>query len=341
MNRIAFVLAFSLCLPWRGEGLEAHDRAGDVYTLTFDSSTEMELVEVSFLVDGEDDAMGGGDDMSQTVARTRHVVVTDTIESAADGAATVFTRDYVEVGASHALTVSMPMGEDIDEALEQDSELEGLGVRFTVQPDGSFRPEFVDGEGDEALLDGLDAHLGLRALIAGGSAVPGESWAVDVDVLNRLRQFGGELRLEGEGDDMEGPAGSADRIELEGDVTAKCLRTVERDGRTLAEIEMKVDVSGFDDLTDEVEFEDDDPEDFPEGAIVPEIDSLELDLELEGTGSLWWNVTDGRVHVLELELDVTQTQTIRMRMPEEMGAGEMEQIMRMEGETRCEVRCDD
>jgi hypothetical protein len=199
------------------------------------------------------------------------------------------------------------------------SELEGKAVRFKWNDEeGDYDRSFVDGEGDEALLEKLEEDMDLRVFLPQEEVAEEGTWTVELVNLDTILTPGGNLHLMPE--DMEVDQDAMDRLteifegfaakyadQLEGECkcTYKGLR--EEGGANVAEIAIELEVAATLDLTevfseiirasieesgagDQVQFS---------------FDSADLSVDFEGSGTLLWNPSTGLPHSFQLSGDVT------------------------------------
>ncbi|MEM7310747.1 MAG: hypothetical protein AAF682_29000 [Planctomycetota bacterium] len=131
----------------------------------------------------------------------RELALTETqTESGADGAGE-WLRRYDELAWTNEGQMDMSGG-GADGAYPWestvDSPLEGRVLRFASDDGESFDAAPADGEGDEDLLDGVEADLGLRRLLPtdGEPQAIGASWTVSGEGLAQLFEPGGNLGWE-------------------------------------------------------------------------------------------------------------------------------------------------
>ncbi len=340
--------ACAAVLTFAGDRLTLREEADQSLQRTFLVESEMQLAEMSMSFNGEEQANPMMDEMEQAQARSFRLVVTDTIEKAVEGRATAFRREFEEISETNTSHMSMPMMDPMDEEVEESSELTGKTVVFREGEEG-FEASFPeDRGGDEELLEGLAARLDLALLLPEEEVEEGDTWYVDLEVFEILQDPGGDLHLEAD-EGAGGPGGlgmmvveNEERAEPEGELLAEYLGQREEDGRELAAIQLTVDLATFQDLTDLMAemSEGELPDDAPPEAIMPEIESAEMERTYEGEGLVLWDLEAGRLHSLDLELGVVERQTLVMLLDHPEMDGEIEQTTVMEGFENFEVRCD-
>lgn len=325
----------ALTLP--GDTLTRREAAGQSATRTFSFETELELIETSMSIGGEEQENPFGGEMEHATTRSLGLVVRDTVRAAEEGCATTFTRTFEEVEGFSSMHMSMPMMDAVDSESDESSALEGLTVVFE-KADEDFEASFPEDQGgDEDLLEGLAARLDLGQLLPEDEVEEGETWEVDPALLELLRSPGGNLHLEGDEDVMSmGEVPDPEEYEYDGSITAEYAGTREVEGRQLAVLTLKVDLGSMADLT-ELAQEQAQADELPEGAVMPEIESLIQETWAEGEGEALWDVEAGRLHSLALELEVENVQSATMSLDFGAGVQSMEQSMTMGGTERFEV----
>jgi len=152
----------------------------------------------------------------------------------------------------------------------------------------------------------------------------GATWEIEPEELRNLLAFGGALKLEMEAEDMPDLPGfgggnsmpSADQYlgELQGTVTAEYRGTREEEGAKVAVIHLAVAVNSAKDMTDffrEVMAN----AEMPEGMdIETEVESVDMEVELEGEATLLWNLAGGHLHSFELTCKGASTTDMAMAM---------------------------
>lgn len=308
----------------------------------FSSSSEMSLVAMTMIVDGEEMPEMG--DVQQSMSHSSSFVVVDTVTAVDDEGVLGLSRSFEEIAANDVFEMADPMGGDFGHDFDLESELVGHEVQFTRGDEG-FEADFAEGDtGESELLEDLVALVELTEFLPEGPVEVGDSWELEPDVLGVLDAPAGDLALKSEdGDDPMGmaaaeEAGDLPESDLEGTVTLEYLGLRKVEGVQLAAMSIQVDVSESVDMTEFVTAQQEaTPDDVPEGMMVPDISFMVEETDREGEGLLLWNVEAGRLHSLELSLDVTQTHTVGMVMDFGGTEQEMEQIMEMEGTEEFEV----
>jgi hypothetical protein len=301
-----------------------------VYT----SVLEMELIEaeVEIVVDGEvQDAPQP--EVEVSVRQESSQQVTDTFEKVADGNILVLTRAYEALSHSESVEVTVNGEEQDGQDSESESDLEGLTVRFTFdeESDEWKKAWFEDDEGDEDLLEYLEATTGYSFLLPLGEIAVGEEWELDDDEavqgLRLLLDPLGELNMLGEEDDSEEELATA-ILFREGIETEEFLLQLKSMEDGQAVIVFKVEGSTEFERTPEL------PEEM-QAMGMEVLEGFELALEIEG--ELVWDLAAQHMISLEYtsELEMLNSSTQSGSGP----AGEVEitQSQSFEGEITFEV----
>jgi hypothetical protein len=117
-----------------------------------------------------------------------------------------------------------------------------------------------------------------------------------------------------------------------GEMTATLVGVTEVDGRAQAEISLEVDVSIVQDNTEMARADMEQPDDLPEGAIVPDLESMVVETTYEGEGTLVWDIEGGYLVSLEFELELESIQTVQLLVEFGGQSMDIEQVMTFEGE---------
>ncbi|MAE29854.1 MAG: hypothetical protein QF724_11550 [Planctomycetota bacterium] len=315
---------------------------GLTLTKTFTSEGDFGLDNMSMLMNGQESPMMPDMEMSFNTAQT--IVVVDEYGKVDDGQPLKLTRTFDELSTNIEVSSSMDMGGESqaeDQSIESSSELEGLTVEFTWDAEEEeYTKEFPDGDGDDDLLEGLFEDMDLRVLLPDDEVSKGDEWEIDPSDLKSILAPGGDLALEPE--EMEdggmsmGPSpGGMDFSEmfgdlLEGEATATFEGTREVDGLEVGVITLVVEIDSANDMTDMLE-DMVGSEELPEGMEMS-FDRMDVEIELEAEGTLYWDVSGGHVHSFDLsgELALMIDMAMTMDIP---GQGEMtvENTMEMSG----------
>ncbi|GEM_PF-6693208 len=331
-------LAISLSAP---HDLTSKHEKGQVRRTSFSFEEERSMVEMSATVNGEEQpAMEG---MSHIQTSSGSGLFVDSTTRVEDSECMAFERVYEELEYNASLEVDNPFGEGMSEVPSFESELEGMTVRFT-RDDGDFVAEFPEEDaGDEELLEDLVGELPWDNFLPAGSVEDEAEWEIESETFFQTLDLGGDLSFEA---DEEGALSSAMASDNDGDadysgeVTATLISVSEVDGRMMAKISLEVDASKLEDNTESARAQMEErgqPDDAPEGALMPELESMEVEIAYEGEGTLMWDVEGGYLVSLEMELELEASQTMEMFLEFGGQTMEIEQVMAFEGKHSIEV----
>lgn len=321
----SFVVALSL-LPLLPAGAPAAQEIrfapepGSTLRKTLRSSGQLTLLEAEIQI-GDDPQVPEAD---FTVAWEREVVLRDRYAAVAEGRPTRLDRTFENL--AHQVDVDLEIEVDGNPEVEargdadSASELEGRAVVFSWDAEsGAYRAAYDEASepGPPELLSGLVEDVDLRALLPGKDVQEGQGWEVAGSSLRSLLVPGGDLGFDvaspvrdwqpiAAGVDPAFYSDLGSLLPNEGEWKAACtlasLREVE--GERFAVIDVELQVDGRQDLREAMQ------EciariagSLPEGMEL-EVTRADLDVELEGTGQLVWDLAAGRVSTFDLQWDV-------------------------------------
>jgi hypothetical protein len=298
-----------------GEKLAFRPEAGTSLQKVFSIDGDFALDDLTLIVSGEDvGGMLGGFELS--VKQGARYEITDVYRELAEGRPKELLRTFDTLTGSMHMNVSM--AEESIPEMKSSSPLEGKTVAFRWNDEeADFDVSFHESEGDEELLEGLEEDMDLRAFLPTSEVAQGDSWSVELEALDCIAMPGGNLALVPEDEEVDEEsmemleelfAGFGEDLAdlLEGQCTCTYKGTQEEKGAQLAEIVLEIEVSTTFDMTELLEkviqimVE-------QSGGEAPELslDTADLSLDYEGTGTLLWNVGAGRVHAFHLTGDAT------------------------------------
>lgn len=340
------LMAAALAAP--GEQLTVSATVGATVERTFHHESELSLEDMSMLMDGEEPPMPpGGGDMEQEISIETHLVVRDVTLDVKEGRATGIKRSFSEFEGTHSLQMVDPMGGEHGGETVEESQLEGKTVVFERDED-EITTRWADGDdGDDELLDGLTMSMDFDVVLPEeGEAKKGDKWTVPASLLATLARPAGNLHLQpaegskaGFGAMPEGPGHP--EPDYAGEVEATFTDVREEDGRRLGAIELTIDVLALLDLSEMTAMAAEPPEDAPPGMVMPEIDSVEREMQYEGEGLVLWDLDTGRLQSLEIRCEVRRTETTRMTIQLGDNESEIEQTMVLSGTESWEVSVDE
>ena len=292
------LLAFSL----RGDEVSFHPEAGASVSKEMSLSATFYLDDLSVVMDGQElppEMMG--DAMDQGLLMDAVVSVTDEYVATADGQIKALLRTYdgmsLEAGPESG-------AEDVEEF----GELVGETVSFKWDEESEdYLKSFHESEGEESLLENLEADMDLLPLLPKGEVSEGDTWEVQGDSLASVFLPGGMPASPDVDDEGAEEMSELFQEELEaqfeeafGEFGVSCTYTGTRE-----EGEVKVGVIDFEfegkgamDLSELIQS----VIDLQAGDMGIEADiSATLDMEFEGKGTLLWNLEAGHVHHYQMD----------------------------------------
>lgn len=328
---LLFPLALAALAP--REALSFSPSEGAVLTKSIESDSELSLDDMSMVVGGQEAPA----DMEMTISIDESIVFTDKYEEVNDGRPVRLVRTFDELAQTTMMSMSHPMMGDQDQELIGASELEGLEVVFTWDAEeGAYDVDFHAGEGDADLLEGLVEDTDFREFLPEGEVEEGAVWEIDPDDMRYLLAPGGALKIEPEEMDMQAfnqPQPDMAQLlgEIDGDVTATYQGMRDEEGTNVAVIELEIDISTANDLTDFMQDAMNDVE-VPGGEELDmEVGSYDFEMTYEGEGQLLWNVERGIAHSLNLSGDLSMIHDVVMEIAMQGQTQDIEQSMTMSG----------
>ncbi len=303
-------------------------------TKVFTNQTTLTVDSMEMIIDGQPmpEEMG---DMEMDTTTTVKSVVTDVYTKMAEGRPHSLRRTYDELTTEGNVEMGGMAG-DMEQDFTGSSELEGKAVVFTwSDEEGEYAAAFAeDDDADPELLEDLWEDMDLRDLLPTGSVEPGATWRIENDRLVHVLAAGGDMKILP--DDMEemasmGPTpGMSTLKDMMGEVTGSAIATYtgkrEVDGVEVGVIEIKLDISGANDITDLLQEMTDEMPIEMEAEV--SYDAADIEFELKGEGELLWNLAGGHLH--RFELDAEMAFAMDMAMVMSMMGQDMEMEMNME-----------
>ncbi|MCP3917931.1 MAG: hypothetical protein GY711_20485 [bacterium] len=293
MKLLLLTPVFLLALTHQAADLVFAPEAGTTLTKTFRQDFEVELIdqELVFTINGEEQPEPDGGEFELVLKEHETITITDEYIAVEGGRATQLRRTYDELTTLSTQEISGPEIESDAEPEKGESELEGTTVLFQwSEDDEEYAVEFSgDDEGDEELLEDLDADADLTWFLPDDEVDVGDSWELEASVFALLSSPGGDSKVERPGDDdTEDAFGEQFDENLSGDVT--CTLSEIEEGVAVIRIEMELETT--------VEEEDDMG---GEEADVTSTSTYSFTFELEG--ELRWNVEANHADGLSLSGD--------------------------------------
>ena len=315
-----------------------HIAEGTTLNSAFDTTVELSLDEMRIVSNGEEqDASMFGLEIDMSNITSLHF--TDQYVHVKDGRPTEFVRTYetlsnsVETSQANAVTGSM------DSTVLSDSELEDSAVRFTWDSEEqAYVVNFADEDsgGDEELLENLTARADLLEFLPESGVARGDTWEVDVDVILLLMAPGGDVKLvpldledSPMGQDPMADVSFSEMMgDIEGEISAEYMGLTEIDGVSFASLKITISVNSANDLTDMLQ---ETASEMGQEGVDIRFDAVDVEMAIEGEGSLLWDVKGGHFASFELSADLEQIMDMSMSLQTPMGNMEMEQTISMSG----------
>jgi hypothetical protein len=342
MKLVLIAAAAGLSLTALSADLTSTYAKGEIRTTQFSYEESSSLVDVEMLMNGEEGPMGAPDmEMEMETVNGQSGVFADTITRGGEGKPAGFLRLYSDLELHSSMSMRSSMFDDQDSEESKESELEGVSVAFAFE-DGEYTAEFPGEEAaDKEVLAGLEALLPWASLLPEEGVEVEAEWEIDAEAFAGFFDLGGDLAWDSEGNNSEGNDSEgnddedAQESEVEGTVTATLTKI--EDGE--ATISISFELSELVDLTGvSMNMGGEEPDDVPEGMMMPDMIAFTIEKESEGEGTAIWNIEGGYLSSLELECEFTSVQEMIMVMemgPETM---EMEEISTSEGEATFSVQ---
>lgn len=292
------LLAFSL----RADEVSFHPEEGSSVSKELSLSATFYLDDLSVVMDGQElppEMMG--DAMDQGLLFDAVIGVTDEYVKTEGGKIRSLLRTYDNL--------SLEAGpESGAENVDDFAELEGETVAFDWDPESEeFKKSFHESEGEEELLENLEADMDLLGLLPKGEVSEGDTWDAQGDELARVFFPGGVPGAVPDGDEDAEELSELFQEELEaqfeevfGEFAVSCTYsgTREEEDLKLGVIDFEFEGKGAIDLSELIQG----VIDLQAGDAGIEADvSASLDLEFEGKGTLLWNLEAGHVHHYQMD----------------------------------------
>jgi len=300
LNLRLFSLLFLALLA--GDEFPHNTAPGTAVRRSFVVKREMAHESTTMAIGGEELPPREGYERTQTATIT--VVVNDRVEESDEDGVQEFRRTFDEIIGEFVAETKTEGREDSGPVeLEMISDLTEEELVFTRGEDG-FEVRAVNEDLDEELLADLSGELTFAWFLPEDGTEEGATWSVDLAHISVLTRPGGDMALHLEDDEYRRP--EQPDYDRDGDFELTYAGTRDLDDQEFAVIEFSIDLSSARDMTEIVLAGLEDRE-LPEGA--PQLTSLVITNELEGSGEMLWDLAAGRMATLDLELDVTQTET--------------------------------
>lgn len=332
---IATPALFAFAMPADTVSLQV--KAGTTLNKSFESTVEMTLGEMRMVMNGEEmDASMYGLEIDMTNDNTLNFI--DTYTLVEGGRAGSLVRTFKALSNNAETSQNNARTGPMDLSVSSTSELEGIDVRFTWNAEsGKYDAAFADEESTEdvELLTALDGDADLLGLLPEGPVAVDDTWKADTSILMALMSPGGDVKLKPEETDESAPADPTSELtfgdmvgDVEGDVTCTYLGLREIDGVNFAAIQFEMDVTTSNDLTESIEEAGGNVE---QDGVEIAFNSIDVEMAIEGEGTLLWDVRAGHFSSLEFSGDIEQIMDMSMALSTQGGEMDMDQTVTMSG----------
>jgi hypothetical protein len=329
MNKPLLSVAALLCAPVllafqpRGTKVSFDLSDGSSLSKNFTTVISLNLDDMSMTMNGSPSPVQP--EMELSTMSTTSISITDSYVNVADGMPVQLERTFDEMTSTTSREMEMNMmgqSESQNLATDASSDLEGYAIRFAWDQDAEeFKASFLDEDGEAELLEGLSEDMDLRVLLPEGEVAEGDEWKIDPVALKHVFAPGGNMHFIPEESDDDDPmsvgsdmGGTNDWFndDIEGEASAKLVGLGKNDdGVHLATIEFVFELSNAVDFTESAQ------EALEGGEMPPAVDdmninSVDTDINIEGKGTLLWNMDDGCLYSLDVSSDLELTLDMSM-----------------------------
>lgn len=282
--------------------LEFHPKAGAELKKSLKVKADLKPEKLDFTVNGEsmppENLLGSGDTAMQLKLA---VDVTDKYVQSKDGRPTDLLRTF------DSLALSYEAGEEKGDAPKFD-QLEGKTVRFKWNADNeTYEKTFHESKGDDSLLEKLSEDMDVRTLLPAKKVSEGDTWELAGDKVLPLFLPGGlpgEIASDSDKEEaktaFEEVHNALAKFQDELKFQCKYKGSHEDDGAKVGQIEFTFSGKGKADLSHLIET----LGAMEESDVHPDVDAGS-DLDLQGSGTLLWDLADGRIHSFNMHADAS------------------------------------
>ena len=154
-----------------------------------------------------------------------------------------------------------------------------------------------------------------------------DTWKADTSVLIALMSPGGDVKLKPEEADDSAPSDPTSELsfgdmlgDIDGEVTCTYLGIREADGVNFAAIKFELDVTTSNDLTELIM---DAGGNVEQDGVEISFNSVDVEMTIEGEGTLLWDVRGGHFSSLEFSGDLEQIMDMSMALSTVQGEMDM------------------
>lgn len=278
----------------------------------FTSRLDLELDEMRVLRDGQEP--DGVPELEMKITTDLEVRVTDEYASVESSLPRKLRRtfDVIDVDTLMSMEVNLQgQTHNQESPVHASSELEGETVVFAWNAETSeYDVSFAEEEGDKELLTGLFEDMDLRAFLPGREVEVDDEWEIEPRDIATVMAPGGDLTLVPEelSYAMSGMSGQMGELSdwfdenLQGKVTCRLTEVRAEGDSRVAVIAIELKLENDVDLT-EMAQEELDRVELPPGSGEIDVEHMQINLRIEGEGSLLWDLEQGHFHSFEVTSD--------------------------------------
>jgi hypothetical protein len=318
-----------------------HPEAGSKLTRTYALKNNFSLDDFSMSMDGKPLPMDLEMEMDMSVGLD--ITVSDQFVALGAGRPKELVRNYDKLATAGSFSIKMPMMPDggMDKSITGSSELEGKAVKFTWNEEGKkFDVAYKEGEGDAKLLEHLEEDMDLRGLLPEKEVSSGDTWDIPVKSFRAILAPGGNLGIKPKAEKEEEGMGMMPGMDNFGDMASMLGDTFEGEGKgeykgtrevdgvTVGVIHLTLKMKSSNDMSEIVKKA---VPELPEGVGKLDIDHVDVDADIEGEGTLLWNIAGGHVQSLEMSGKMKMAMETGLAISAQGRDMNMEQSMSMSG----------
>lgn len=287
-----------------------HPTEGSTLSKTFELEIDMAMDDLSVMVDGMD--MGGMIPLEEDPAVNAHMTmeIKDEYIAVGSGRPTELVRTFDSMTVDYEAIPGESGSESADD-------IEGMSVRFKWnEEDSAYDVAFADedSERDPEMLDGLGEDMDLRALLPESADVAeGDTWEVSEDLVAGVLIPGLDMtRAMGAAGAQDMPEEAAMMFDMLSEQIEAFPKSYEiaceykgvrdMDGAQIGTIAINLEGTGEIDLSEVI------MEGIAQqggGEVDADISHADFQIELDGEGTLLWNLEAGHLHSFELSTEMT------------------------------------
>lgn len=300
-------LAATAGLALAASNLDFAPAAGTKLEKKLTGTNSVKATEFHVLINGEEPE--GIPDAEFSYESTDEFVFEDEYVKVADGRPTDLKRTFKSLS-----TKSTQSGGEEATEREKTSELTSKTVRFLWDAEKEeYQPKFVEDEGDDSLLAGLDPDLDFLEFLPKKSAKEGDEWDVEGADARILMFPAGDLQLKADDDEDDDDMDTHLRENVGGKLTVTHKGTKEEGGDTLVLLEFRGE------LTTNGESENE------------KRGTTTLQIHLDVTGEILWDAKNHHVHSAKMQAKDRTLYSTKLELHQGDESATLEQNLTFEG----------